>query len=480
MIVYKFGGALGKSRRGLEALIRLVRETYRVEFARQRRHERARISQRETKSPPLDGLLLVVSAIGHTTRQLARAAELAELSHLKQAEDALDRTVTQHKQLASSLQIEEEQSLFDTLDEVASDVRGLLEGITITRELSPRTRDAVISNGERLSGALVHALLRDRELPVRLIDAREIIVTDEQFGHAEPILEEIEARVNRLVVPRLKRSEIVLTQGFIGATRDGITTTMGSESSDLTATLLANVLHASELVIWKTVPGIFAADPEIVTNAKLLRSLSFEEAEEIGRRGARILFPTFAHPLLRPGSKTVLRIATPWAKSTRHTLLTREVTNVPRAQKALAVVVDQHLVALRLVRKSGHDTTRHSAAEHRTKEERLQTIMSRAIIKWTTASETTLLLNKEDKTELLNEIDREEFALFEQSNLSTIAIVIRKSKDARPDGRFFAQIARSLRGFYVHGILSVEQSILAIVNDPEAISAMKKLHHDLF
>ncbi len=128
MVVYKFGGALGRSRRGLEALVRLTKEAHRKEVARARRKARS--------SSTTNGLVLVVSAIGHTTRHLARAAELAEHGELREAEQLLDRSIAQHELLAEQLGIEDIDERFDA---IANDVRSLLEGIAIVRELSPRS-----------------------------------------------------------------------------------------------------------------------------------------------------------------------------------------------------------------------------------------------------------------------------------------------------------------------------------------------------
>ena len=515
MIVYKFGGALAKSRRGLEALVRLTHDAYHAESISQRRRQRAATVGRaggRAKSAGAsvgahageNGVVLVVSAIGHTTRHLARAAELAEQGMLQPAEEALDRIIVQHKQLARTLRLDRENDLANKIDTIASDVRGLLEGIAITLELSPRTRDAVIANGEHLAGSLVYALLHDRKLPVRLIDARTVIITDDEFGHAAPLVDEIEERAQRFIASRLKRSEIVLIQGFIGATLDGIPTTMGSESSDLTATLLAGSLGAQEVVIWKVVPGIFSADPEIVPNAKLLRSLSFEEAEEIGRRGARILYPTFAHPLLREHNRTVLRIATPFAQAARHTTLSRQVSerpspNTTRAQKAIAVALTQRLAVVKLVMRNTSEEVAQllsgsplKGAGRRRKQERMRTAMHSALALWSTSSETMLLLPKDDIAAILKEIDLDTFAIIEQpsvsarptvaarATLAALAVIIRKPNNDTADPRFIQQIARSLRAFPVHAIIPIEQSIIAIVDDAEAIQATKKLHHDLF
>ena len=477
MIVYKFGGALARTKRGMEALVRLTVEAYQKETARAKRKGHA------TQS---NGLVLVVSAIGHTTRHLARAAELAEHGNLIEAEQVLDRTVNQHEVLAEQLGLTEATS--ERFYTITTQVRSLLEGIAIVRELSPRTRDAVIAAGEDFAAALIVALLEDRELPVRFVDARHIIITDENHGNAARLPDETTHSVRQRVLPRLNRHEIVLTQGFVGATRDGITTTMGTESSDLTATLLAGALAASEVVIWKSLPGLYTADPEIVPNAKLIRSLSFDEAEEMGRRGARILFPSFAHPLLASESKTILRVATPFGRMGRHTVLQHVLPPPARLspQKALALATHQRLLLVHL-RERTSGGARGSAEPNgmprsrQRVESSTSNLLHNPILMWSTPMERIVLIHKEDRASFLREIEAAKAVeISAEHSVAAISLVIRKPTTNPADSRFAAGIARSLRGFHTHAILPFEQSLLAIVDEGEAVAAMRKLHHDLF
>jgi aspartate kinase len=482
VIVYKFGGALARSKRGLEALARLVGEAYARELTRARRST----SQKRGKRTPagsalanagkvgMHGLVVVVSAIGHTTRQLTRAADLAEEGKLHEAESALDRIVSQHEQLAATLVLEREEDLFETFDEIGTSVRSLLEGIAITRELSPRSRDAVIAHGEQFAVSLVHALLEEYDLPIQVVDARNLILTNESFGHAVPDPAAVAERAQRLIAPRLRKSEVILTQGFAGATADGVTTTMGSESSDLTATLLAASLGAEEVVIWKMLPGIYSADPELVPHARLIRTLSFEEAEEIGRRGARVLFPTFAHPLMQSKSATTLRIATPFATAARHTVLTRVVVSPARRQKPLAVALEEKLVSLRMVRREGKELTDRRARE------RMQTALAASLANWSTPAETVAVVARDARRSFLSGFDREFYSITDGPPLAAIAVIVRKAKSEPFDATLTAQIARSLRSFHVHAMLPIEQSIVVFVDDANSREALRKLHHDLF
>jgi aspartate kinase len=463
MVVHKFGGALARSRKGLEALVRIVREVSKREATRTRR------------SGGDHGLVLVASAIGHTTRHLARAAELAQDSHLREAEEAIDRIIVQHEQLAMGLRLSHEERLVERFEEIANEVRGLLEGIAIVRELSPRTRDAVLACGERFATALIEALLKEHDVAVRFVDARKVILTDEQYGHAAPMLDETIERVHRYVTPHLHRGEVVLTQGFGGATRDGITTTMGSESSDLTATLLGAALEAEEVVIWKVVPGIFSADPEQVPKARLVRTMSFDEAEEAGRRGARVLFQNFAHPITTREARTRIRIATPFGTA-RQTVLERETPST-RGQKPLLAVLEQGLVPLTLLQRNGAETNR---AARRTTKFSAEEIFSRSIAAWQAAESRTLVVRKEERKDAMTELARVGWRAEEMQAVCAVSLVVRKQSGAPLDANFIAQVAKSLRTFHVHALLPAGRSVIAIVDEAEGLAALRKLHHDLF
>ena len=457
MIVYKFGGALARSKRGLEALVRIMREAQRAEATRAHR----------AKSSAIHGVVLVTSALGHTTRHLTRAAELAEDGKLREAEDLLARVIAQHEQLALSMEIERERNLIDRFESIASEIASLLEGVAIVRELSPRSRDAILAAGERLAAELILALLEDREIPVRHIPSSRVMITDETFGHAAPQMEEIATRAAHSIVPVLRREAVALIEGFSGATRDGIVTTMGSESSDLSATLLAGVLGAREVVIWKLLPGLYTADPEFVKTPKLIRTMSFDEAEELGRRGARVLFPTFAHPLQAAGAtgtKTILRIATPFSKSKGHTVLTHEdPISRGKIARPLAAVLEQNLVVLTM-----------KLSEPNMK---LDELRKRAIYSWESNDERTILLRREDRRIALRVLSDAQLPFQELKALAALAIIYRATSAAEP---LTSHVAKSLRSFALYALVPVGRSVVALVDNAQALAALRKLHHDLF
>jgi aspartate kinase len=464
MIVYKFGGATTRTRRGLDALTELVAAAQRKEVTRRKRSR--------DRSTTQFGLVLVISAIGHTTRHLARAAELSASGNLALAEDTLERTLEQHRQLLRSLRLDAESEVLESLDAIGDEVSSLIEGVAITRELSPRSRDAIIAHGELFATAILEAALHEHGLPIRVVDARQIIITNEDHGHALPVYAEIKSRVTRLVLPHLRRAEIVLTQGYIGATPEGDTTTMGNESSDLTATLIAGALAAKEVVIWKTLQGIYTADPELVPEAKLIKALSFEEAEEIGRRGARVLFPSVAHPIIREENDTILRIATPFGRSDRHTALQRTLP-IARKEKPLGVALEQNLVLLSIVR-SGQPT-RTTA-----KKLGLETLLADAAHVWFSQDEVRALVSKEARAGIALRLSANGWTVTAAEPVGAIGVVIRGAKRALGASETMATMLRSVRSSGVLAIFSIEHSIVVVVEEASVIPTLRKIHKDLF
>jgi aspartate kinase len=262
----------------------------------------------------------------------------------------------------------------------------------------------------------------------------------------------------------------VLTQGYIGATPEGDTTTMGSESSDLTATLIAGALAAEEVVIWKTVQGIYTADPELVPEAKLIKSLSFEEAEEIGRRGARILFPAVAHPILREEHDTVMRIATPMGRSERHTEMQRTLP-APRQEKPLGVAVDQNLLELRIRRALQAAPVITDAAHKRLGLER---VLAEAAHVWFSGSEVRAIIPRERRSDLQSRLAASGWTVFAAEPVSAIGVVVRTptlKQGTVQEQKTMSTVVKSLRGFPVRAIFAIESSIVAGNHVPDGATS---------
>lgn len=181
---------------------------------------------------------------------------------------------------------------FDKLDE-------LLRGIAAVGELTPRTSDYVVSYGERLSSKICTAAFSARGLNASLLDAREVIITDQQHTKAIPQLDEIDHRSQTVVRPLLEAGRIPIMGGFIGATREGVQTTIGRGGSDFSAALVGAALNAEAIEIWTDVDGMKTTDPNICSDAHRIKVISFEEAAELSYFGAKVLHPATVLPAVQ-------------------------------------------------------------------------------------------------------------------------------------------------------------------------------------
>ncbi|HTL66869.1 MAG TPA: bifunctional aspartate kinase/homoserine dehydrogenase I [Lacunisphaera sp.] len=262
-------------------------------------------------------LALVVSALGDSTDWLILAARSAEEGNISQAR----RELAQVRELATAtaravLGSQGQKGVKHDLDEILTPVERLLSGIELTRECSPRTLDSIISVGERISVALLARALKERDVPALPVDARDFVVTDNNFGAATVDKAETATRFAELKA-RWKESVPIVT-GFIGRTRDGTTTTLGRNGSDYTATLVAGLLKASAVTVWTDVLGVMTADPALVHEASPVDRLSYDEALELAYFGTRMFHPRTIIPLRECGAALVIRSTTqPDAPGTR-------------------------------------------------------------------------------------------------------------------------------------------------------------------
>ncbi len=186
-------------------------------------------------------------------------------------------------------ELEEE---FNTLDE-------LLRGIAAVGELTPRTSDYVVSYGERLSSKICTAAFSARGLKAVLLDSREVMITDGQHTRAVPQVQEIDDRAKQYIKPVVETGGVPILGGFIGATKEGVQTTIGRGGSDYSAALFGAALHASAIEIWTDVDGMMTTDPNLCPDAKRIKVISFEEAAELAYFGAKVLHPATVLPAVQ-------------------------------------------------------------------------------------------------------------------------------------------------------------------------------------
>ncbi|QDE66411.1 aspartate kinase [Myxococcus xanthus] len=250
-------------------------------------------------------LAVVVSAMGDTTDWLLDAARLATEGDLEGALAVATRIADLAKANAAALAPGQATALAERVDGLFAPLSQLLQGISLTRECSAPTRDRVLSFGELVSATLLAELLTAHGTSATFRDARQLLVTDDRFGAARVDL--VRTRERLQAARETWDLEVPVLPGFIAATPDGRTTTLGRNGSDYTAALVAQGLGASEVTVWTDVLGLHTADPELVTDAYPVAHLTHGEGLELAAVGARMLHPRTMIPLIESGISLRIR-----------------------------------------------------------------------------------------------------------------------------------------------------------------------------
>jgi aspartokinase/homoserine dehydrogenase 1 len=291
-------------------------------------------------------LVVVVSAMAGVTDALldcaARAAE-GDAGHVRGVADALR---TQHAAATRALVPAGagRDELLRHVDAAFAELEQVAGGLAALRELTPRTTDYLAARGERLSARIVAAALEAGGCPVAYVDATDVVQTDGTFGNASPDLRRTERSARTALRPILHRGAVPVVPGFLGAAPDGQVATLGRGGSDLTATLLARVLGAREVSLWKDVPGLLTADPRIVPDARVVPQLHIREAAELAYYGAKVLHPRALGPVMKRAVAIRIR---PFAEpASPGTEISRRRTLGEYPVKALSAIPDQALLTV--------------------------------------------------------------------------------------------------------------------------------------
>jgi aspartokinase/homoserine dehydrogenase 1 len=243
--------------------------------------------------------VVVVSAMGGITDLLLKTAALAEandesyITILKAIED-------KHLDAVKALiPVQQQSAILSLVKKICNEAEDICNGIFLLRELTPRTKDRIVSYGELLSSQIIAAKLHAAGAPVQWKDARDLIVTDSNFGMAAVDL----AATNQQASGYFQSSAAALfiMPGFIAADKNQVTTTLGRGGSDYTAAILAAALDASVLEIWTDVSGMMTADPRLVANIKHIPQISYQEAMELSHFGAKVIYPPTIQPVMKKG-----------------------------------------------------------------------------------------------------------------------------------------------------------------------------------
>jgi len=275
MIILKFGGTSVGTPENIRQVVRIIRKALQ-------------------KDPDIS---VIVSAFNGVTNDLVHLSELARKRD-KKYEKFLHSCEKRHIDTVKALLPSSPQPVLLRVQEVFHELREILHGIYLLKELTPRSADLIMGFGEQLSAYIISRYLVSQGMSALYTDARKLLVTDDVHGHANLLYQKSARKIRRYYE---KHPGLKIITGFIATTSDGISTTLGRGGSDLTASFLGAVLKAREIQIWTDVDGVMSADPGKVPGAFCLKTLSYEEAMEFSHFGAKVLHPPTIQPAMKKG-----------------------------------------------------------------------------------------------------------------------------------------------------------------------------------
>ncbi|MGC9348080.1 MAG: aspartate kinase [Anaerolineae bacterium] len=292
----------------------------------------------ETHRTEWDRIVVVVSAMRGVTDALIEGARTAAQGDDQTYRGIVSDLRVRHT-LATAELLDDQESrtaLLKIVDGYLDEFATFCHSVHVLGEVTPRAMDAISSLGERVNARIVAARLRGHGLRATAVDATQLIVTDSRFQQATPLMDQTRARVQEHLMPLLEEGIIPVVTGFMGATEDGVTTTLGRGGSDYSASILGAALDADEVWTWTDVDGVLTSDPRIVSDARIIPELSYSEVGELAYFGAKVLHPKTIRPVVERGIPL-------WVKNTFNpscpgTRIVAEPKNTPGTVKAVTAI----------------------------------------------------------------------------------------------------------------------------------------------
>ncbi len=286
----------------------------------------------------------VVSAMRGVTDQLIQAATSAAQGDAQAPTRLREAIWERHVSAIRELLGADGQPVLDFIAQELESFSNLCAAIAVLGEVTPRAMDLISSLGERFSAHMVAAVLRADGVSSAAVMADEVVITDDTFGAANPLLDVTTRRVQEKIVPLLRKRILPVVTGFLGATPEGYVTTLGRGGSDYTAAILGYALDADEVWIWTDVDGVLTADPRIVPDARTLPRISYTEAAEMAYFGARVLHPKTVQPAVMKAIP--LRIVNTFNPDAPGTLIVEEPVVEDHTVKAVTMIPRVALVTV--------------------------------------------------------------------------------------------------------------------------------------
>jgi aspartokinase/homoserine dehydrogenase 1 len=324
LVVMKFGGTSVGSVAALQQVVSIVKK------ARGRGEE----------------VVVVVSAMNRVTDLLLSSARRAETGDVEAGQRAHQDMLARHIEVVETLLVGSRwhDPVLDEINGLLGEFDALCHSIGVLGELTPRALDVIAGMGERMSARQVAAILDHHGVPAQAIDATQLIVTDDCYGSASPLMPPTTERCAALLRPLIAQGITPVVTGFIGATPAGVPTTLGRGASDYSGTILGRALNADEVWIWTDVNGVMTADPRVVPSARTIPSLSYAEVGEMAYFGAKVLHPQ----AIRPARQTAIpvRILNTFEPDHPGTLITKNGNGSGQTVKAITAIKGLSMVTV--------------------------------------------------------------------------------------------------------------------------------------
>ncbi|NDJ76019.1 MAG: aspartate kinase [Chloroflexi bacterium] len=291
-------------------------------------------------------MLVISSAMGGVTNMLLEGATTAAAGDARRYQALTHTLRLKHEETIRTLLTSDVEriAIHDEVGALIDEFETLCYGIYVLRDASPKAMDKVSSLGERMCVPIVAALLRQEGVPSRAINASHLIVTDDRFQNAGVRFEETEVKARETLLPLLDQGVVPVVTGFLGATREGVITTLGRSGSDYSATLLGAYVDSDEVWIWTDVDGVMTADPRVVPDACVIPALSYGEVGEMAYFGAKVLHAKTVQPVAERGIPV-------WVKNTfnptfQGTIITNNDQTTPGTVKTVTAIRDVSLITV--------------------------------------------------------------------------------------------------------------------------------------
>jgi aspartate kinase len=416
--------------------------------------------------------VVVVSALAGVTDGLLDIAAKVESGDGEAVQESVRALRRRHEEMAALVRdAERKASLLSGIDAHFDELEAIVHALAVVEEVSPRSRDTIVSFGELGSSPIVAAALEEAGIPSRSVDPRTVLVTDAAHGTAQPDLDATDAGLAEHLAPLLARGVVPVVGGFVGATPSGLTTTLGRGGSDYSAALFGAGLGAEEIQIWTDVDGMLTADPRMIPASRVVPHISFGEASELAYFGAKVLHPSTILPAVR--RDVPVRILNSHRPEAPGTLITRAAAEGGAGPVAIAckrgltrldIASTRMLMAYGFLRRVFEIFERY-----------------RTPVDVVTTSEVSVSVTIDDRRAHDSIVaDLSEFA--EVSSEEGMAIVCAVGEGLRRDASLATQVLGALEGLPLVMVSQggSRQNITAVVRDGDVTPAMEQLHRRFF